>query len=314
MNITTFEELKEILSKTKKTIWEYTQEEESANNDTTTEEIRKEVFTHILTMRETIKSGMKSNKKSISNWCGDDCQKLINRYKSHKSVFGKLYEKILIYALATSEENLRMGRIVACPTAGSCGIIPGVLVAYSEEYNLTDDEQINFLITAGKIGSIISNKVQLAGAVAGCQAECGVAAAMCAGGLAQTMAGDINTICAGAIAQTMLGDDSNIDIIYNAAALAMKNILGLTCDPVCGLVEVPCIKRNPLLAIHAINSAELAIAGIESKIPIDEVVDAMRQTGQLMSPMLKESSLAGLATTKTALALKEKLMNSNTKF
>ena len=298
MNITTFEELKEILSKTKKTIWEYTQEEESANNDTTTEEIRKEVFTHILTMRETIKSGMKSNKKSISNWCGDDCQKLINRYKSHKSVFGKLYEKILIYALATSEENLRMGRIVACPTAGSCGIIPGVLVAYSEEYNLTDDEQINFLITAGKIGSIISNKIQLAGAVAGCQAECGVASAM----------------CAGAISQTMLGDDSNIDIIYNAAALAMKNILGLTCDPVCGLVEVPCIKRNPLLAIHAINSAELAIAGIESKIPIDEVVDAMRQTGQLMSPMLKESSLAGLATTKTALALKEKLMNSNTKF
>ena len=298
MNITTFEELKEILSKTKKTIWEYTQEEESANNDTTTEEIRKEVFTHILTMRETIKSGMNSNKKSISNWCGDDCQKLINRYNSHRSVFGKLYEKILIYALATSEENLRMGRIVACPTAGSCGIIPGVLVAYSEEYNLTDDEQINFLITAGKIGSIISNKIQLAGAVAGCQAECGVASAM----------------CAGAIAETMLGDDSNIDIIYNAAALAMKNILGLTCDPVCGLVEVPCIKRNPLLAIHAINSAELAIAGIESKIPIDEVVDAMRQTGQLMSPMLKESSLAGLATTKTALALKEKLMNSNTNF
>jgi len=111
-------------------------------------------------------------------------------------------------------------------------------------------------------------------------------------------------MCAGALAQTMGGD---IDTILNAVALAMKNLLGLTCDPVCGLVEVPCIKRNPILSIHAVTSAELALAGIESKIPVDEVIDAMRQTGQLMSPMLKESSLAGLATTKTALKLKEKI-------
>ena len=182
-----------------------------------------------------------------------------------------------------------MGKIVACPTAGSCGIVPAVLVAYSEEYNISNEEQINFLITAGKIGSIISNKVQLAGAVAGCQAECGVAAAMCAGGLAQTMGG-------------------TIDEILNAMALAMKNLLGLTCDPVCGLVEVPCIKRNPILAVHAVTAVELAMAGIESKIPPDEVIDAMRQTGQLMSPLLKESAQAGLATTKTALELQAKII------
>ena len=181
-----------------------------------------------------------------------------------------------------------MGKIVACPTAGSCGIVPAVLVAVSEEYNITEDEQINALITAGGIGAIISNKVQLAGAVAGCQAECGVAAAMCAGALAQMLGGSISEI-------------------INAVALAMKNLLGLTCDPVCGLVEVPCVKRNPILAIHAVTSTELALAGIESKIPLDEVIDAVRQTGQLMSPMLKESSLAGLATTKTALKLKEKI-------
>ena len=288
MSIATFDELRQAVIGQDKTIWELTQEEEAVNADVSVEEVRKEVLRHIVTMRETIKTGMGSTEKSVSEWCGDDCEKLIKRYSKHRSLFGKLYEKILTYALATSEENLRMGRIVACPTAGSCGIIPGVLVAYTEEYGLSDDEQINFLITAGKIGSIISNKVQLAGAVAGCQAECGVASAMCAGALAQTMGGDI-------------------DVILNAVALAMKNLLGLSCDPVCGLVEVPCIKRNPILSIHAVSATELALAGIESKIPVDEVIDAMRQTGQLMSPMLKESSQAGLATTPTALKLKEKI-------
>ena len=288
MSIATFDELRQAVIGQDKTIWELTQEEEAVNADVSVEEVRKEVLRHIVTMRETIKTGMGSTEKSVSEWCGDDCEKLIKRYSEHRSLFGKLYEKILTYALATSEENLRMGRIVACPTAGSCGIIPGVLVAYTEEYGLSDDEQINFLITAGKIGSIISNKVQLAGAVAGCQAECGVASAMCAGALAQTMGGDI-------------------DVILNAVALAMKNLLVLSCDPVCGLVEVPCIKRNPILSIHAVSATELALAGIESKIPVDEVIDAMRQTGQLMSPMLKESSQAGLATTPTALKLKEKI-------
>ena len=288
MSISTFKELREACVKENKTIWELTLEEDSKVSDMEIKDIREKVYHHIEVMRESIKTGMSSTEKSISNWCGDDCVKLIARYKKRSALFGKLFEKIITYSLATSEENLRMGRIVACPTAGSCGIVPGVLVAYAEEYNLSEEEQINFLITAGKIGSIISNKVQLAGAVAGCQAECGVAAAMCAGGLAQTMGGDI-------------------DEILNAVALAMKNLLGLSCDPVCGLVEVPCIKRNPILSVHAVTACELALAGIESKIPVDEVIDAMRQTGQLMSPMLKESSQAGLATTKTALELKSKI-------
>ena len=295
MSISTFNELRNECIKNNKTIWEVTTEEESQISDMSIELIRENVFHHIETMRETIKTGINSTEKSISNWCGDDCVKLIKRYHTKKALFGKLFEKIITYALSTSEENLRMGRIVACPTAGSCGIVPSVLIAYAEEYQISKDEQINFLITAGKIGSIISNKVQLAGAVAGCQAECGVAAAMCAGGLTQTMGGDI-------------------DEILNAVALAMKNLLGLSCDPVCGLVEVPCIKRNPILAIHAVTSCELALAGIESKIPLDEVIDAMRQTGQLMSPMLKESSQAGLATTKTALELKSKIFPDNSDY
>lgn len=288
MKFMTFEELiKESSSKNKK-IYELIQEQEAQEADVDVEVVRQKVKLNIDTMRSTIKTGMVSQEKAISNWCGDDCVKLQKRYSKQNALFGKLFEKIITYSLATIEENLRMGKIVACPTAGSCGIVPAVLVAVSEEYNITEDEQINALITAGGIGAIISNKVQLAGAVAGCQAECGVAAAMCAGALTQMLGGSISEI-------------------INAVALAMKNLLGLTCDPVCGLVEVPCIKRNPILAIHAVTSAELALAGIESKIPLDEVIDAVRQTGQLMSPMLKESSLAGLATTKTALNLKEKI-------
>lgn len=288
MKFMTFEELIKGCSVENKKIYELIQEQEAQEADVSIEEIREKVKLNIETMRSTIKTGMCSTEKAISNWCGDDCVKLQKRYLKQNALFGKLFEKIITYSLSTIEENLRMGKIVACPTAGSCGIVPAVLVAVSEEYNITEDEQINALITAGGIGAIISNKVQLAGAVAGCQAECGVAAAMCAGALAQMLGGSISEI-------------------INAVALAMKNLLGLTCDPVCGLVEVPCVKRNPILAIHAVTSTELALAGIESKIPLDEVIDAVRQTGQLMSPMLKESSLAGLATTKTALKLKEKI-------
>ena len=203
-------------------------------------------------------------------------------------MFGSTFEKILEYALATSEENIRMGKIVACPTAGSCGILPAGLAAVSEDYNHSEREQINALITAGEIGRIISAKVSLAGAVAGCQAECGVASAMSAAAVCQLQGG-------------------NVSQVLNAAALALKNILGLTCDPVAGLVEVPCVKRNPFLAVHAITAVELALADIKSKIPFDEVVDAMEQTGALMSPTLKESSQAGLATTKTALEVQKKV-------
>ena len=288
MSVMTFEEMVEECRKQNKTIYELVEFEEAAESDTTVDDIRIRVKNHIETMKTTINTGMSSSEKAISDWCGDDCKKLQNRFLTRGALFGSIFEKIITYSLATIEENLRMGKVVACPTAGSCGIVPAVIIAVSEELELDENTQIDALITAGAIGAIISNKVQLAGAVAGCQAECGVAAAMCAGALAQMLGG-------------------NISQILNAVALAMKSLLGLTCDPVCGLVEVPCVKRNPILAIHAVTSAELALADIESKIPLDEVIDAVRQTGQLMSPMLKESSLAGLATTKTALDLKEKI-------
>lgn len=284
MNINTFEELKKYCESTNKKIYEAAQEIEAQKNDMTVEALRQIVKHNVEAMKDAIRTGLTSSGKSYSGMSGGDCQKLRTKFANKSSLLGVIFEKITTYALATSEENARMGKIVACPTAGSCGIVPSVLVAVSEEINATEEEEIDALITAGEIGRIISNKVQLAGAVAGCQAECGVASAMAAGALSQ-----------------LRGEDT--DTILSSVALAMKNLLGLTCDPVCGLVEVPCIKRNPFLGIHAVTAYELASAGIKSIIPLDEVIDALEQTGQLMSPSLKESSQAGLAKTKTGLKL-----------
>ena len=286
--VTTFNELLLVCGQNKQKIYELFQEKEAFLLDTTVKNVRLKVKRSLDAMKNAIILGLQSNEKSISQQCGDDCEKLQQKFKSKPALFGKIFEKITTYALATIEENLRMGKIVACPTAGSCAILPSVLVAISEELNIPESEQIDALITAGAIGSIIQNKVALAGAVAGCQAECGVASAMAAGALVQILGGTPKQI-------------------IHAVALALKNILGLTCDPVAGLVEIPCVKRNAFLAVHSVTAAELALAGVESKIPADEVVDAMSQTGQLMSPMLKESSQAGLAKTKTALKIEQKV-------
>lgn len=289
-HITTFGGLLLTCGQKKKRICEFLQEQEAHITDLNITQVREKAKKSLDAMKEAIKIGLNSHEKSISNLCGDDCIKLQKSYANKPALFGKIFEKVTTYALATIEENLRMGKIVACPTAGSCAIVPSVLVAIAEELNISEEEQISALITAGGIGAIVQYKVALAGAVAGCQAECGVAASMAAGALAQ-----------------ILG--ANDKQIIHAVALAMKNILGLTCDPVAGLVEIPCVKRNVFLAIHAITAAELAMAGIESKIPADEVVDALTQTGQLMSPMLKESSQAGLAKTTTALRIEQKLIS-----
>lgn len=287
-NISTFEQLRSVCISLNKQIYEIAQENMANDADLKADDVRTFANKSLFAMKEAIQTGMASKELSMSGMCGQDCYKVQQRFKTRHSMFGPVFEKIIEFALATSEENIRMGKIVACPTAGSCGILPSVLVAVSEEFNHSEREQINALITAGEIGRIISIKVSLAGAVAGCQAECGVASAMAAAAICQLRGG-------------------NVSQILNASALALKNLLGLTCDPVAGLVEVPCVKRNPFLAIHAITAAELALSGVESKIPIDEVVDAMEQTGALMSPTLKESSQAGLAVTKTGIEVQKQV-------
>lgn len=287
-SISTFEKLLYACNQNNKKIYEIMQEKEAFDFEISTEEVRAKTLKNINAMKDAIISGLCSSEKSFSGLCGDDTAKLKERYKAAPALFGNLFEKITTYALATMEENLRMNKIVACPTAGSCGIVPAVIIALAQEKDVTQDDEVNALITAGTIGYIISTKVAMAGAVAGCQAECGVASAMSAAAATQLLGG------------------SNKQII-NAATLALKNVLGLTCDPVGGLVEIPCVKRNAFLAIHAITAAELVLANVESKIPPDEVVDAMVQTGQLMSPLLKETSMGGLATTKSGIIINREL-------
>ena len=287
-DLRTFNDLYNICKDENKTIYEIFEQREAFMQEVSIQDVRLKVKKALDAMKNAIKIGLNSEEKSISNQCGNDCVKLKNRYKQKSAIFGKCFEKITTYALATSEENLRMGKIVACPTAGSCGIVPAVLIGISEEYNLNEQTQIDALITAGAIATIVSYKMPLAGAVTGCQAECGVASAMAAGALTQMLGG-------------------SVEQILNAVALCLKNIMGLTCDPVAGLVEIPCVKRNPFLAINAITAFEFAISDIESKISVDEVVDAMAQVGELMSPTLKESSQAGLAITKTGIKIDNNL-------
>lgn len=286
-NITTFRQLYYACKEKNKTIYEIALDNEVSQGEYTEYQVRLQAKKSLDAMKDAIKIGLKSTEPSPSGMSGDDCDKLQN--SQAKFILGSTPQKIMEYALATSEQNLRMGRIVACPTAGSCGIVPAVLIAYAEDNNINENDQINALITAGEVGRLVANKMALAGAVGGCQAECGVASAMATAALTQMRGGSVKQI-------------------INAVALALKNILGLTCDPVCGLVEIPCVKRNPFLAIHAVTASELAMADIISKIPIDEVVDAMEQTGQLMSPLLKESSQGGLAKTRTAVALEKNIL------
>ena len=285
--ITTFRQLYYTCKASDKRIYEVALDNEALKGEYSEYNVRLQAKKSLDAMKEAIKTGLKSTEKSPSGMSGDDCNRLQN--SNCTPILGDTARKIMIYALATSEQNLRMGTIVACPTAGSCGIVPSVLIAFAEDNKIPEGDQINALITAGEVGRLVSNKMALAGAVGGCQAECGVAAAMAAAALTQMRGGSVKQV-------------------INAVALALKNILGLTCDPVCGLVEIPCVKRNPFLAIHAVTASELAMAGIISKIPIDEVVDAMEQTGKLMSPLLKESSQGGLAKTKTAVALEKNIL------
>lgn len=219
---------------------------------------------------------------------------LLHKYnKSGNKLLGDFLSLVIEYAVKTAESNACMKRIVAAPTAGSCGIIPAVFIAYEQCFDASEDAIVKALFTASGIGEIVAENASISGAQGGCQAEIGTAAAMAAGGVAYLEGG-------------------NGECIANAAALALKNMLGLVCDPVAGLVEVPCIKRNAIGAVNAITAAQMALAGIKSIIPADEVIDAMFQIGCSLPACLRETSQAGLAATPTALKIEKKLRSKGT--
>ncbi len=247
----------------------------------------------LFVMREAISYGL-SGVRSTGGLVGGNGLKYRKYHVSTnkaQGLLGPLSAKATSYALAANEANAAMGKICAAPTAGSSGILPAVLFAIAEERYIPRDELAMALIVAGAIGMVIASRASLSGAEGGCQAECGSAAAMAAGAAVNLLGGTPKQV-------------------GHATALALKNLLGLVCDPVAGLVEVPCVKRNAGGAMIALLSADMALAGIESVIPVDEVIDAMAAVGHAMAPSLRETGLGGLAATPTGIACAERIFGA----
>ena len=232
-------------------------------------------------------AGYDENLRSISGLVGGDGALMEKSVASENTICGEFMGEVIAQALQMGESNACMKRIVAAPTAGSCGVIPAILIPYQKKFHLENIEIIKALYVSAGIGQVIAQRAFISGAEGGCQAEIGAASAMGAAAVV--------TLRNGTPEQTA-----------HACAMALKNLLGLVCDPVSGLVEVPCIKRNVIGAVNALASADMACAGIKSVIPADEVIDAMKSIGMIMHPSLKETAEGGLAATLTAMKIADK--------
>lgn len=242
-------------------------------------------------MAACIQPGSAPDLRSISGLTGGDAYKMKKAAETGSTLCGSVFGGAIYRALAVSELNAAMGRVVAAPTAGSCGILPAAVLTMQEQKNFSEEACVMALFTASAIGMVIAHNASLSGAQGGCQAECGSASAMAAAALTELAGG-------------------RPEMIEHAVAIALKNSLGLVCDPVAGLVEIPCIKRNVFGVTNALASAELALAGIQSAIPADEVIVAMKKIGDAMSDTLKETAEGGLAATPTGRRLFEQVFGS----
>ncbi len=228
-------------------------------------------------MRDSIARGLANDTPSRTGMVGWNAKQL---WEAPDVLQAALLKRVQAYAMAVNEENARMGRIVAAPTAGSAGTLPGALIGIGDHLGLGDDALLAPLVLAAGIGEVISKTMFIAGSTGGCQAEIGSSAAMAAAAVTE-----------------LLGGDAEASV--HAAAMALMNTIGLVCDPVGGYVEVPCVSRNAFFAVHAVSSAQLALAGLRSVIPPDEVVSAMASVGRLLPPELRETGEGGIADTPT---------------
>jgi len=279
-----YDSIQELVDKAKKKgklISELVLEDQALQMEQSQEELFELMRASLQVMAEAAAKGLTAVSKSASGLSGGDANKMRQSVDAGRSLSGKVLSETLAKALAIAEVNACMGRIVAAPTAGSCGIIPAVLLTLKEENNLAEDRVVMSLFTAAGLGMVIAKKASISGAEGGCQAECGSAAAMAAAAAVELMGG-------------------TPQMSAHACAMALKSVLGLVCDPVAGLVEVPCVKRNASGAANALIAAEMALAGIESTIPVDEVIGAMKAIGDAMPKSLKETAEGGLADTPTA--------------
>ena len=260
--------------------------------ETFTERTRKDIINQMgktwQIMKESAHSSVENPKHSIGGLIGGEAKLLSEHLSSGKSICKDPLSRAITYSMSILETSASMGLIVAAPTAGSAGIVPGLLLALQETYDFSDNDIIRVLFNAGAVGCLAMRNATVAGAVGGCQAEVGAASAMAAAALTQ-LRGGTPAMCA------------------NACAMALSNLMGLVCDPVAGLVEVPCVHRNVVGAVNALSCADMALAGIECRIPADEVIDAMAEVGATMDDSLRETGAGGLAATPTGKAIAARL-------
>jgi L-serine dehydratase len=280
-------ELVELAISRNKKISEVMIEQEVTVTGRSREEVLAFMDRNLTVMEEAVERGIKGV-KSHSGLTGGDAVLLQKYIEKGNFLSGQTVLDAVSKAVATNEVNAAMGTICATPTAGSAGVVPGTLFSVKNKLNPTREQMISFLFTAGAFGFVVANNASISGAAGGCQAEVGSASGMAAAAIVE-MAGGTPEQCA------------------EAMAITLKNMLGLVCDPVAGLVEVPCVKRNAMGAANAMVAADMALAGITSRIPCDEVIEAMYKIGQSMPTALKETAQGGLAATPTGRELEAKI-------
>src|SRR3712207_1554896 len=274
MFVNSGKDLIEVCKERNCTIWEYTLKTEVKNSGLTEEQVLEKMKKNLKVMKESTSLALNHEIKSVSGLTGGDAVKLNKYSENNNTLTGSFITKAMARAISCSEVNAAMGRIVACPTAGSCGILPAVIISAGEKLNKSDDDLVKGLLTASGIGLIIAKNATISGAEGGCQAECGSAAAMASGAVVEMMGG-------------------TVEQALHASAIVIKNILGLVCDPVAGLVEVPCIKRNASGTVSALTTADLVMSGIVSMIPFDEAVWTMYKVGKQLPCELRETAQGG---------------------
>lgn len=272
------EKLTAYLEQEKLRLCDYALLQETEAETGSRQELRERMAQTLTVMERSVQKARREPVRSVSGLTGGNACLYESYRQTGKSILGEMASLAAAMALSCSELNASMQCIVACPTAGSCGIVPAVILSCAETAGLDRERMIDGLFTASAVGILIGSRATLAGAEGGCQAECGSAAAMGAAAVVEMLGG-------------------TPDAAFHAAAMALKNVLGLSCDPVAGLVEIPCIKRNASGAVNALLSADLALAGVKSYIPFDEVVDAMYAIGRSMPSEIRETARGGLAMT-----------------
>jgi L-serine dehydratase len=267
------------------TVLEYEVEQKGADPEAILPKLRE--AWHV--MKDAVKTGLEEDMTSRSGMIHNGAKRV---YHHPLNVLNEDFKKLISRALAAKEVNSCMGRVVAAPTAGASGILPGIFTTLEEIHGLSEDQILEGILVSAGIGLIIEKKASLAGAVGGCQAETGSAAAMGSGALVYGLGGDV-------------------DQVFNAVGITIQCMLGLVCDPVAGLVEVPCVVRNASAAAIAFSSAQIALARVDAVIPVDECVEAMGEIGQSMEARYKETALGGLAATKTGQAIAKRVLISD---